>query len=129
MDSQLNPVFEAAVKAKKVPGVAAIALDRSGDILFKGVYGTTNLDDSDAAPLSSRTPFMLWSCTKLVTSVAALQLVEQGKLHLEDPVEKYVPEIAKIQVLDGFKPDGEPILRKTTEKDHSIEPDDTHSRL
>ena len=53
---------------------------------------------------------MLFSCTKLVTSVAALQLVEQGKLDLEDLVEKYVPSIAKIQVLEGFESDGQPIV-------------------
>lgn len=116
MDSRLNSLFEAAVKEKKVPGVAAIALDQSGDVLFKGTYGSTNLDDPSAAPVTSKTPVMMFSCTKLVTSVAALQLIEQGRLHLEDLVEKYVPDIAKIEVLDGFKPDGEPILRTAKRK-------------
>jgi methyl acetate hydrolase len=116
MDSRLNSIFEEAVTAKKIPGVAAIALDRAGNVLFKGTYGSTNLDDLAAPALTSRTPIMLWSCTKLVTSVAALQLLEQGKLHLEDPVEKYVPSIANIQVLDGFKPDGQPIIREPKTK-------------
>lgn len=111
MDSRLDSIFQAPVKAKKVPGVAAIALGKSGDVIFKGTYGTTNLDDPAAPSLTSTTPLMIWSCTKLVTSVAALQLVEQGKLHLDDPVEKHVPSIAQIQVLEGFKPDGQPILR------------------
>lgn len=111
MESRLDPVFEAAVKAKKVPAVAAIALDRSGDVLFKGVYNSPDMHDPAAIRMTPRTPVMIWSCTKLVTSVAALQLLEQGKLHLEDPVEKYVPGIANIQVLEGFQPDGEPILR------------------
>ena len=43
----------------------------------------------------------MWSTTKLVACVAALQLLEQGRLSLSDPVEKYVPEIANIQVMDG----------------------------
>ena len=111
MDSRLSPIFEAASKAKKVPGVAAIALDKSGDVLFRGAYGSTNLDDPTAPSLTSKTPMMIWSCTKLVTTVAALQLVEQGKLHLDDLVEKHVPSITKIQVLEGFTPEGEPILR------------------
>lgn len=116
MNPQLNSLFEATAKEKKVPGVAAIALDRSGNVLFKEAYGVINLDDPAAAPVTSKTPVMIWSCTKLVTSVATLQLVEQGKLHLEDPVEKYVPDITKIEVLDGFKPDGEPILRAPQKK-------------
>src|SRR4051812_10210230 len=99
MDTQqLNSIFEAASKAKRVPGVAAIALDQSGSVIFKGTYGSTNPEDPAAPPLTSKTPIMLWSCTKLVTSVAALQLLEQGKLHLDDLVEKYVPSISKIQV-------------------------------
>ncbi len=111
LDSRLKPTFEAAAKDKKVPGVAAIALDKSGEVLFKGAYGTTNLDDPSAPSLTSTTPIIIWSCTKLVTSVAALQLIEQGKLSLDDPVSKYVPRIKQIQVLDGFKEDGEPNFR------------------
>ena len=111
MDSQLDQIFKAASKAKKIPGVGALVLDKSGDVLFKGTYGSTSLDDPAAPSLTSRTPIMIWSCTKLVTSVAALQLVEQGKLHLDDLVEKYVPNIANIQVLEGFTPDGQPIFR------------------
>ena len=111
MEGRLKPTFEAAAKEKKVPGVAAIALDRSGDVLFKGTYGVVNTDDPSAKPLTSTTPIMIWSCTKLVTAVAALQLVEQGKLKLDDEVEKYVPDIKNIQVLEGFKEDGSPILR------------------
>lgn len=111
MDARLRPQFEAVAEARKVPGIAAIALDRSGDVLFKGVFGTTNNDDSSAAALTPTTPIIIWSCTKLVTSVAALQLLEQGKLALDDPVEGYVPQIKEIQVLEGFKDDGSPILR------------------
>ena len=116
MVSRLSAIFEAASEAKKVPGVAAIALDKSGDVLFRGAYGSTNLDDPTAPSLTSKTPMLIWSCTKLVTTVAALQLVDQGKLHLDDLVEKHVPSIAKIQVLEGFTPEGEAILRAPTTK-------------
>ena len=111
MDSRLNSIFETASQAKKVPGFAAIALDKSGHALFKGTYGSTSLDDPAAPPLTSKTPIFLWSCTKLATTSAALQLLQQGKLRLDDLVEKYVPSIAKIQVLEGFDSDGQPILR------------------
>lgn len=109
---RVEQAYKAAADAKKVPGVAAIALDRAGKQLFKGAYGVTNLnDESTAKPVTSSTPFMIWSCTKIVTSVCALQLVEQGKLQLDDPVEKYVPAINDVKVIDGFNDDGSPKLR------------------
>jgi methyl acetate hydrolase len=114
---RVEQACKAATDAKKIPGVAAIALDRSGKQLFKGAYGVTNLNDaSTAEPVTSSTPFMIWSCTKIVTSVCALQLVEQGKLQLDDFVEKYVPEIANIKVIDGFNDDGSPKLREPKTK-------------
>jgi methyl acetate hydrolase len=111
MDSRLNPHFQAAVDAKKVPGIGAISLDKSGKVLYKGTFGTTNIDDPSAPPFTDETPLIIWSCTKLVTSVAALQLMEQGKLKLDDLVEKYVPKIKNLQVLDGFDDKGEPKYR------------------
>jgi len=117
MDSRLGNAFSSAAEANKVPGVAAIALDRDGKILFKGAYGVTNASQpSEAAKMTADTPMMIFSCTKLFTSVAALQLMEQGKLNLDDPVEKYVPGIADIQVLDGFESDDKPKLRPAKTK-------------
>jgi CubicO group peptidase (beta-lactamase class C family) len=49
--------------------------------------------------------------TKAVTTVAALQLVEQGKVTLEEPVTKHLPKLEKLDVLEGFNPAGKPILR------------------
>jgi methyl acetate hydrolase len=111
MEERLNKLFEAAASTKKVPGVAAIALDVSGKVVFKGAFGSTNLDDPNAPRMTTSTRAMLWSCTKLVTCVAALQLMEQGKLDLHDPVQKYVPEWKELQVLQGFSEDGTPKLR------------------
>jgi methyl acetate hydrolase len=109
MDERLNKAFKSAVDAKKIPGVAAIALTKSGEVLYKGAFGTTNIDDPSAPPFTDATPTPIWSCTKLVTTVAALQLVEQGKLKLDDPVEKYAPKIGKLSVLEGFDEKGAPI--------------------
>lgn len=114
---RVEKAFKAATDAKKIAGVAGIALDRSGKELFKGAYGVTNLnDESKATPMTADTPVMMWSCTKIVTSVCALQLLEQGKLQLDDLVEKYVPEIADIKVLTGFSEDGSPKLREPKTK-------------
>jgi CubicO group peptidase (beta-lactamase class C family) len=50
--------------------------------------------------------------TKAITTVAALQLVEQGKIKLDDPVSQHLPQLAKLEVLEGFDPQaGKPRLR------------------
>jgi methyl acetate hydrolase len=116
MEARLNEAFKAAVDAKKVPGVSAIVLDRSGHVIYKGVFGTTNIDDTSAPPVTETTPTTMWSCTKLVATVAALQLMEQGKFQLDDLVEKFVPKIQKLQVLDGFDEKGEPKYRAPKNK-------------
>src|SRR3546814_4448778 len=54
---------------------------------------------------------LIASMTKALTSVAALQLLEQGKLDLDSPASKWLPALADVQVLDGFASDGSPITR------------------
>src|SRR5262249_3699643 len=49
-----------------------------------------------------------------VTSVAAMQLVEQGKLKLDEPAAKYLPELGHVEVLQGFDAAGKPVLRPAT---------------
>ena len=49
--------------------------------------------------------------TKAVTSVAAMQLVEQGRLKLDEPVARHLPQLARLDVIEGFDPDGKPVLR------------------
>jgi len=118
MDAKIKPLLEAAVKDKTVPGIAAVLVNSKGDFLLKEAVGTTNLDDANAAPYTVDTPMQIFSTTKLVVSIAALQLVEQGKLSLSDPVEKYVPRISKMQVLEGFTEDepSKPVLRAPKSK-------------
>ena len=48
--------------------------------------------------------------TKLVTTIAALQLVDQAKLELDVPVDAYLPELAALSVLEGFDDDGAPLF-------------------
>jgi methyl acetate hydrolase len=55
--------------------------------------------------------FWIASMTKAITTVAAMQLVEQGKLALDAPIGKLLPDLAAPQVLEGFDANGEPKLR------------------
>lgn len=109
MQEQLDPKFEEVIKAQKLPGVSAIVLDAAGNELYSGAFGT--LEYGQDQPLTLDSKLMLWSCTKLITCLAALQLVEQGKISIGDPVEKHLPEIAEERVLDGFNSNGSPKYR------------------
>jgi len=105
----LDKVLDNAVgRAGGVPGVVAMVTDREGNI-YEGAVGVREYGKE--TPMTNDTVFALFSTTKAITGTALMQLVEEGKVRLDDPVKKYVPEIAEIKVLEGFDADGQPILR------------------
>jgi methyl acetate hydrolase len=103
-----DQVLRGAVERGDVPGVAAMATDGERT-LYEGAFGVRELGGSAAMSLDS----ICWiaSLTKAVTSVAAMQMVEQGRLGLDQPLGPIVPKLANLQVLEGFGTDGQPILR------------------
>jgi CubicO group peptidase (beta-lactamase class C family) len=105
----VDEVLSAAVETGAVPHVVAIIADRDG-IVYEGSAG-----DLGGWPPTARTPFQIKSMTKLVTSVLALQLAEQGRLDLDAPVRSLLPEFADLQVLDGFDGDTPRLRPPTTE--------------
>ena len=105
---QIDAVLRRAVDAKDVPGVVAMAVNDRG-VLYEGAFGTRNLALGPAMTLD--TIFRIASMTKAVTSVAAMQLVEQGRLQLDQPVGDILPELSAPQVLEGFDDAGKPRLR------------------
>ncbi|HKX01107.1 MAG TPA: serine hydrolase domain-containing protein [Methylomirabilota bacterium] len=107
--SQVDAVLRrAAAESCEVPGVVAMAATDEG-LLYEGAVGRRALDQPDAMTLDS--VFRIASMTKAITSVAAMQLVEQGKLKLEEPVPDIDPTLGSPQVLEGFDPSGAPRLR------------------
>jgi CubicO group peptidase (beta-lactamase class C family) len=106
--SRLDRVFEAAVRAGEVAGVVATAANDHG-VVYRGAFGKRALGGDAAMTLDT----VMWiaSMTKAVTSVAALQLVERGKVSLDEPLGNKVPEISQVQVLEGFDDAGAPKLR------------------
>jgi methyl acetate hydrolase len=97
-----------AVEAGAVPGVVAVAADANG-VIYEGAFGKRAAPDG--APMTADTVFWLASMTKAITSVAAMQLVEQGKLTLDADMAGVLPELAGRQVLEGFDAAGAPKLR------------------
>jgi CubicO group peptidase (beta-lactamase class C family) len=106
----IDAILRKAVDARDVPGVVAMAATDQG-IFYEGTFGTRNLSAGPA--MTPDTVFRIASMTKAVTSVAAMQLVEQGKLKLDEPVPGFDQALAAPQVLDGFDASGAPRLRPT----------------
>lgn len=72
---------------------------RNGAIASHGAVGFS--DVATKKPLTEDTVFRIFSMSKIVTSVTALSLLEEGRIGLDDPVERYLPELGKLQVFTG----------------------------
>jgi CubicO group peptidase (beta-lactamase class C family) len=103
-------LLEKAVESGDAPGLVAGVTTRDG-IAYLGASGVGR---SDGAPLAADWLFWIGSMTKAITSVAALQLVERGKLKLDAPLGDLVPELAGRPILAGFDAGGQPILRQSS---------------
>jgi CubicO group peptidase (beta-lactamase class C family) len=108
MLANMDAGLRLAAENKEVPGVVAMAATDRG-VLYEGAFGLRDL--AQPAAMARDTVFRIASMTKAVTSVAAMQLVEEGRLDLDQPVGDVVPELASPQVLEGFEASGAPHLR------------------
>lgn len=106
--NEIDRMLAEATDAGRVPGVVAMATSRDAT-LYHGAFGKR--DVSADTRMTEDTVFWIASMTKALTSVAAMQLVEQGRLDLEQDAGAFVPELADAQVLDGFDDGGAPRLR------------------
>jgi methyl acetate hydrolase len=106
--AEIDQVLRQKSDAKEIPGVVAIAAD-SKEVIYQGAFGKRDLSRDD--PMTLDSVFWIASMTKAITAAAAMQLVEQGKLSLDAPIGKVLPDLASPQVLEGFDADGEPVLR------------------
>lgn len=106
--TSVDQALERAVEAGEVPGVVAMAADDNG-VICEGAFGKREIGQEPDMTLD--TVFWIASMTKAVTSVAGMQLVEQGKLELDEPLGGRLSELASPQVLEGFDAEGAPRLR------------------
>lgn len=94
----------------KIPGAVLIVVGKDGKQIFAHASGKRGIDTEE--PMTLDTVFWIASCTKMIGAIAAMQLVEQGKLALDDAdmVEKVLPELKDIKILQSISPDGKPEL-------------------
>jgi CubicO group peptidase (beta-lactamase class C family) len=93
---RIAPALSRQIEAKSFPGAVAIVA-RKGKIAYFETVG--QLDPTTSAAMPKDAIFRLYSMTKPFTSVAAMMLVEEGRIRLTDPVGMYLPQLAKLDVL------------------------------
>jgi len=106
--TQIDQSLRTRCEAKDIPGVVAMAATGS-EVIYQGAFGKRDLGKDD--PMTADSVFWIASMTKAITCAAGMQLVEQGKLSLDEPIGKVLPDLASPQVLEGFDANGEPKLR------------------
>jgi methyl acetate hydrolase len=106
--AQIDQVLRQESDAKEIPGVVAMAANGK-EVIYQGAFGKRDLSKDD--PMTADSVFWIASMSKAITAAGAMQLVEQGKLSLDAPIGKLLPDLAAPQVLEGFDAKGEPKLR------------------
>ena len=106
--TQIDQMLRQKCDAGEIPGVVAMAATGK-EVVYQGAFGKRDLSKDTA--MTPDSVFWIASMTKAVTAAAAMQLVEQGRLSLEGPIGKLLPDLAAPQVLEGFGADGSPKLR------------------
>lgn len=106
--AQIDQILRQKCEAKEIPGVVAIAAT-GNETIYQGAFGKRDLSKDD--PMTLDSVFWIASMTKAVTTAAGMQLVEQGKLSLDEPIGKVLPDLASPHVLEGFDGNGAPKLR------------------
>ena len=94
--------------ASRVPGVVA-GVTTAEETLYLGASGYRDLGTK--TPMTTDSVFAIFSTTKALTGVAALQLRESGDLDFDAPAKEYAPALGEVQVLEGFDDNGDPVLR------------------
>ena len=93
--AHVSDYFQNEIAAGKIPG-AIILIQQHGQPVYLQSFGVR--DVKSKLPITPDTIFRLFSMTKSITSVAAMMLIDQGKLTLGDPVAKYIPSFANAKV-------------------------------
>lgn len=104
----IDEVLRKPIDAGLIPGVVALASDDRG-ILYDGAFGRRSVDMPER--MTADSVFRIASMTKAVTGAATMQLVEQGRIGLDQPMGEVLPLIKEVKVLEGFDAEGTSRLR------------------
>jgi len=105
--ARISETLKGFVDNGSLVGVSAL-VTQDGKEAYFGAFGYA--DREARKPMARETLVQIYSMTKPLTGTALMQLWEQGKFHLDDPVSKYIPELADVKVLAGLEAGGRPLL-------------------
>jgi CubicO group peptidase (beta-lactamase class C family) len=105
---RITAYFKNEVAEGKIPG-AVVLVQRGGKPVYLGAFGL--IDPRSGERMTPQAIFRIYSMTKPITSVAAMMLVDDGKLQLDDPLSKYIPSFATMFVgVESKSPEGDGVL-------------------
>ncbi|ORY16081.1 beta-lactamase/transpeptidase-like protein [Clohesyomyces aquaticus] len=108
--SDFEQIIEKACEDQEIPGCVLLASNHDESFKYAKTFGKRSVrPDGDQSPIQFNTVMWIASCTKLMTSICAMQLVERGLLTLDAPIYGVIPELKDQKVLEGFDDDGKPI--------------------
>jgi CubicO group peptidase (beta-lactamase class C family) len=93
--AKIDAFFQNEIQEAKIPG-AIVLIQQHGKPVYERYFGVRDI--VSGKPMTPDTIFRIFSMTKPITSVAAMMLIDEGKLHLDDPVSKYIPSFANMKV-------------------------------
>ena len=105
---RIDAAMQKAVDSGELPG-AVVLIARDGQLVYAKSFGWQ--DRAKNIPMANDSIFRLYSMTKPVVSVAAMMLVEEGRLGLQEPVSKYIPEFKEMKVgVESKDAEGKPVI-------------------
>ncbi|KAI2467958.1 beta-lactamase/transpeptidase-like protein [Annulohypoxylon bovei var. microspora] len=102
MIDQVDKIYEEAIASGLLPGVSLFAGDKNGNVLYSKSFGKASLEEGDSRPFTDSTVAAIASMSKLMTSVAVLQCIEDEILDLDEEVTSLRPEMGKYGLITGF---------------------------
>jgi CubicO group peptidase (beta-lactamase class C family) len=109
----IDATLKTGLERRKIPSCTAMVATPSR-VVYTGAFGKR--DAAATAPLAPDAIFAIASMTKAITSAAAMQLIERGKLSLDEPAAKHLPELGSLKIFTGFDSAGKPELKPATKQ-------------
>lgn len=114
---RLDAMLEEAMQKDQVPGMVAMVV-KDGKIVYHSAKGLADVESGKA--MEKNSIFRIASQTKAITSTAVIILWEEGKIRLDDPISKYIPEFKNPQVLANFRYADTTYTTKSSSKEITI---------
>lgn len=92
INQRIDQYLQEVIELNEIPG-SAVAIIKNGKVIYEKYFGKASLENDKA--VDKNTAFKIFSTTKIITNVGIFQLIEQGKLSLEDPISKYLEHTPK----------------------------------